>query len=114
MKQGIIWKNLKVINMDSGIFSNEERMGIEDVLRYLALEFYQQAEYIKGKNGSASDFNSNYEAGVLFAYSEVLETIRIYAKANDIDNSNIGLDEIKPYSVMSFRPMNWPEDKKLI
>lgn len=100
--------------MDNGIFSNEERKGIEDVLRYLALEFYQQAEYIKDKNGSGANFNSNYEAGILFAFSEVLETIRIYAKVNGIDKNNIGLDKIKPYSVLNFRPMNWPKDKKLI
>lgn len=89
-------------------------MAIEDVLRYLVLEYFQQAEYIKGKDAKDSSFNSSFEAGILFAYSEALETIRIYAKANDIDKENIGLDSMSPYSVIKFRPKNWPIDKSLI
>jgi hypothetical protein len=101
--------------MNEGEFhSNAERYATEDVLRFLVMDFYQQAGYIKDYDAKAENFNKFFEAGKLFAYSEVLETIRIYAKSNDIDLDNIGFDQVNPYEVIKFKPKNWENGKPLI
>ena len=81
----------------------------EEILIYLVGQIKSKAENILQNDAKAKNFNAVYESGVLDAYAESLDLIRIIAEISNIDIKDIGFDEeFKPYDVLSLRPQNWP------
>jgi hypothetical protein len=93
----------------------KEKSIMVDDLMYVYHEIYSKAEYCKQKEANSDNFNAAYEAGVLYAFSESLEVIRMYIEQRDINFMDyIESPEKTPYSVAFFKPKGWPVDKPLL
>jgi hypothetical protein len=86
----------------------------EEILIYLIGQIKSKAENILLRDSRSNDFNIAHESGILHAYAESLDLIRIIAEIKGININDIGFDDnFKPFDILKLKPKNWPQDLEL-
>lgn len=95
---------------------NFDKSEFTQIMANLVLDVYSSAKDITYKNASDINFDPRVEWGMLFAYAEVLNSLKSIAEEYEVDLNYLFEDEggFDPYKPLSFRPKNWPKNKSMV